>query len=92
MVYGITCLGEADQCIGSYGVSETVFQQGSAGEIREFNTPSYQCTIHGLPCAIVFGKCSSSFKAMPSPNAAMISKEGKVFDRVLIEACCGPDS
>eukprot|EP00972_Heterocapsa_arctica_P050350 7402242-Heterocapsa_arctica.AAC.1 len=29
---------------------------------------------------------------MPSLTTAIISKGGKVFDRVLIEACWGPDS
>eukprot|EP00972_Heterocapsa_arctica_P076129 11229717-Heterocapsa_arctica.AAC.1 len=77
MVYGVICPGEADQCIGSYGVNETVFQQVYTGEIRELNTPSHQCTIHVLPCAIVFGKCSSPFKAIPSPTTAIISKGGK---------------
>eukprot|EP00972_Heterocapsa_arctica_P092640 13660944-Heterocapsa_arctica.AAC.1 len=91
LVHGVICLGEADQCIGTYGVTETVVQQVTTGEIREFNTPSHSCTIHVLPCAIVFGRCSSTFKAIVSPTTAIISRSGKVFDRVLIEGCCGPD-
>eukprot|EP00972_Heterocapsa_arctica_P074390 10977684-Heterocapsa_arctica.AAC.1 len=50
------------------------------------------CTIHVLPCAIVFGKRSSPLKAIPSPTTAIISRGGKVFDRILVEDCCGPDS
>eukprot|EP00972_Heterocapsa_arctica_P033823 4978029-Heterocapsa_arctica.AAC.1 len=32
------------------------------------------------------------FKAIPSPTIAINSESGKVFDRILIEACCGPKS
>eukprot|EP00972_Heterocapsa_arctica_P018690 2765210-Heterocapsa_arctica.AAC.1 len=93
MVYGVICLGEDNQRLGSYGVKDTHFQQVPTGEVREFNTPSHQCTIHVLPCAIVFGKCPPPpCNAIPSPTTAINSKGGKVFNRILIEACCGPDS
>eukprot|EP00972_Heterocapsa_arctica_P037011 5447495-Heterocapsa_arctica.AAC.1 len=78
MVYGVICLGEANQCLGSYGVNETHFQQVTTGEVREFNAPSHQCTIHPLPSVAVFGKCPPPpCKAIPSPTTAINSKGGK---------------
>eukprot|EP00972_Heterocapsa_arctica_P082684 12182720-Heterocapsa_arctica.AAC.1 len=93
MVYGVICLGEDNQCRGSYGDNETHFRQVATGEVREFNTPSHKCTTHVLPCAIVFGKCPPPpLNAIPSPTIAINSEGGKVFDRISIEACCGPKS
>eukprot|EP00972_Heterocapsa_arctica_P089655 13221373-Heterocapsa_arctica.AAC.1 len=92
-VYGVICLVDANDCLGSYGANETHFQQVTAGEVREFNTPSHRCVIHVLPCAIVFGKCPPPpCKATPSPTIAINSKGGKAFNRILVEACCGPHS
>eukprot|EP00972_Heterocapsa_arctica_P014566 2145778-Heterocapsa_arctica.AAC.1 len=54
VVYGVISLGEAGDCLGQYGTSETHFQQVRSGEIREFHTPSHNCTILVKPCAIAF--------------------------------------
>eukprot|EP00972_Heterocapsa_arctica_P015248 2246066-Heterocapsa_arctica.AAC.1 len=45
-----------------------------------------------MPCAIVFGKCPPPpCKATPSYVTAINSEGKKVFNRILIEACCGLD-
>eukprot|EP00972_Heterocapsa_arctica_P092982 13714034-Heterocapsa_arctica.AAC.1 len=54
VVCGVICLGEANECFGSCGDNETLFQQAITGEVREFHIPSHHCTIHVMPCAIVF--------------------------------------
>eukprot|EP00972_Heterocapsa_arctica_P053019 7806295-Heterocapsa_arctica.AAC.1 len=93
VVYGVICLGEASGCFGSYGDNETPFQQAVTGEVREFYSPSHLCTIHVLPCAIVFGKCPPPpSKATPSYVNAINSKGTQVFNRIFIEACCVADS
>ena len=108
-VLSIVCLGEAYGCIGTFGDSETVFQQTVTGEHRVFFSPSSVANIHVKPSAIVFGKRSLFPKATPSPSRVLRDDEEtsargsstctaisgdstKVFDRILVEACCGPDS
>eukprot|EP00972_Heterocapsa_arctica_P071825 10609859-Heterocapsa_arctica.AAC.1 len=78
VVYGVICFGEANECFGSYGDNETRFQQAITGELREFHIPSPHCTIHVMPCAIVFGKCPPPpCKAVPSYVTAINSKGKK---------------
>eukprot|EP00972_Heterocapsa_arctica_P064352 9497345-Heterocapsa_arctica.AAC.1 len=91
-VHGVVCLSDAGHCYGTHGASETCFQQIDAGEVREFDTPPHICTIHVAPSAIVFGTRSSLVIATPSLANASISGSSKVFDRILVEACCGDDS
>eukprot|EP00972_Heterocapsa_arctica_P115966 16450671-Heterocapsa_arctica.AAC.1 len=67
VVYGVICLGEVNECFGSYGDNETLFQQTSIGEVREFKTPSHLCIVHVMPRAVVLGKCPPPpCKATPS--------------------------
>eukprot|EP00972_Heterocapsa_arctica_P078471 11573806-Heterocapsa_arctica.AAC.1 len=50
--------------------------QSTAGEVREFHTPSHHCTIQVTPSAIAFGKFSPPpFKATPSNVTAINSRD-----------------
>jgi hypothetical protein len=94
VVLGIVSLGPVGACMGTVGADALPFQQVLPGEVRTFLTPCNKGTFLVSPCAIVFGTSKQTTRAVPVTGLPDCAGDGtlKVYDRILVEGCCNPDS